>query len=117
MGARSWVDIVAENPDHSSWYIERFRTMAANGDDLDGEARFVDALVPRRSRILDAGCGPGRVGGALHDRGHEVVGVDVDPVLIEAPAPDHPRPTCRVGRLARLALSAHRPSDLVVGAR
>ena len=106
MAARSWVDLVAENPDHSTWYIERFRTMAANGDDLDGEARFVDALVPRGSRILDAGCGPGRVGGALHRRGHQVVGVDVDPVLIEAADEDHPGPTWLVGDLAGLDLAA-----------
>lgn len=111
MGARSWVDIVAENPDHSTWYIERFRTMAANGDDLDGEARFVDALVPRGARILDAGCGPGRVGGALSRRGHDVVGVDVDPVLIEAAEQDHPGPTWLVGDLARLDLAA----DVVEG--
>lgn len=106
MAARSWIDIVAENPDHSSWYVERFRTMAADGDDLDGEARFVDALVPRGARILDAGCGPGRVGGALHRRGHEVVGVDVDPVLIEAATQDHPGPTWLVGDLAGLDLPA-----------
>jgi SAM-dependent methyltransferase len=106
MGARSWVDIVAENPDHSSWYIERFRTMAANGDDLDGEARLVDALVPRGARILDAGCGPGRVGGALFRRGHDVVGVDVDPVLIEAAGQDHPGPTWLVGDLAGLDLAS-----------
>lgn len=106
MAARSWVDIVAENPDHSNWYIERFRKMAADGDDLDGEARFVDALVPRGARILDAGCGPGRVGGALHQRGHTVVGVDVDPVLIAAAEHDHPGPTWLVGDLADLDLPA-----------
>lgn len=111
MGARSWLDIVAENPDHSRWYIERFRAMAENGDDLDGEARFVDALVPRGARILDAGCGPGRVGGALHRRGHRVVGVDVDPVLIEAAEQDHPGPTWLVGDLAELDLSARGVED------
>lgn len=107
MSARSWVDIVAENPDHSAWYIERFRTMAANGDDLDGEARFVDAMVPRGARVLDAGCGPGRVGGALSRRGHDVVGVDVDPVLIEAAEQDHPGPRWLVADLAGLDLAAH----------
>ncbi|HCE61250.1 MAG TPA: SAM-dependent methyltransferase, partial [Janibacter terrae] len=34
--------IVAEDPNHSQWYIDRFRAMAARGDDLDGEARLVD---------------------------------------------------------------------------
>ena len=70
-----WERIVAENPDHSRWYIQRFRDRAAAGDDSVGEARLIDAMVPRRSRILDAGCGPGRVGGFLHSIGHDVVGV------------------------------------------
>ncbi len=68
----SWAAITAEDPDHSQWYVDRFRGLAAEGADLDGEARLVDALLPRGSRVLDAGCGPGRVGGALHRAGHHV---------------------------------------------
>jgi SAM-dependent methyltransferase len=102
----SWTDIVARNPGHSSWYVERFRSMAAAGQDLAGEARLVDAMVPRGARILDAGCGPGRVGGALHRLGHHVVGVDIDPVLIAAAEEDHPGPTWLVADLAELDLPA-----------
>ena len=97
-----WERIVAENPDHSRWYIQRFRDLAAAGDDIVGEARLIDAMVPRRSRILDAGCGPGRVGGFLHSIGHDVVGVDVDPVLIAAAEQDYPGPDWLVGNLAEL---------------
>jgi SAM-dependent methyltransferase len=100
------VDLTQRNPEHSHWYVERFRTMAAAGDDLHGEARFVDAMVPPGAHILDAGCGPGRVGGALAERGHRVVGVDVDPVLIAAAEHDHPGPTWIVGDLAELDLRA-----------
>ncbi|WP_104106505.1 class I SAM-dependent methyltransferase [Nocardioides sp. 616] len=100
---------------HSQWYVERFRTMAAEGADLEGEARLVDAMVPRGSRILDAGCGPGRIAGALHRRGHHVVGVDIDPVLIEAAKADHPGPTYHVTDLAELDLEEE-PFDLVVSA-
>jgi len=91
---------------HSEWYIERFRTMAAEGRDLAGEARLVDAMLPRGARVLDAGCGPGRVGAELHARGHVVVGVDVDPALIAAAEQDHPGPTWLVGDLAELDLAA-----------
>jgi SAM-dependent methyltransferase len=100
-----WVDITTANPGHSAWYVERFRAMEAEGDDLAGEARFVDAMVPRGSRILDAGCGPGRVGAFLAAVGHDVVGVDVDPELIAAAEQDHPGPTWITGDLAELDLA------------
>lgn len=112
-----WMRKVTENPEHSTWYVERFRGMARAGDDLDGEARLVDAMVPRGARVLDAGCGPGRVGGALAAAGHEVVGVDVDPVLIEAAEQDHPGPRWLVGDLAELDLPARgvaEPFDVLV---
>ncbi len=101
-----WVDITTKNPDHSTWYVERFRSMVAAGDDLAGEARLADAMVPRTARILDAGCGPGRVGAILAALGHDVVGVDVDPVLIAAAEEDHPGPRWLVGDLAELDLEA-----------
>ncbi|HKC28874.1 MAG TPA: class I SAM-dependent methyltransferase, partial [Jatrophihabitans sp.] len=90
--------------DHAQWYIERFRRMAAEGDDLAGEARFLDAMLARGSRVLDAGCGTGRLSGALHERGHHVVGVDLDPALIDAAQADHPGPRYVVTDLAELAL-------------
>lgn len=91
---------------HSQWYIDRFREMAAEGADLGGEARLVDAMAPPRSRILDAGCGPGRTAAVLHERGHHVVGVDADPELIEAARLDHPGPRWIVADLATLHLPA-----------
>lgn len=97
--------VTAHGPEHSHWYVERFRQMAADGADLAGEARLVDALVPVRSRLLDAGCGPGRVGAELQARGHTVVGVDIDPVLIAAAVEDHPGPTWVVADLATLDLT------------
>ena len=112
-----WMRKVTANPGHSTWYIERFRSMARTGDDLAGEARLVDAMVQRHARILDAGCGPGRVGGALAEAGHDVVGVDVDPVLIEAAEQDHPGPRWLVGDLAELDLPAQgitAPFDAIV---
>lgn len=105
MGAPTrWMADTSEG--HSQWYIERFRRMAAQGADLAGEARLLDAMLPRGSRILDAGCGPGRVGAELAARGHDVVGVDIDPELIEAANHDHPGPTWIVADLADLDLAS-----------
>lgn len=114
-----WMQKVAADPGHSHWYIERFRAMARAGDDLAGEARFVDAMAPRGARILDAGCGPGRLGGYLAEAGHQVVGVDVDPALIAAAEQDHPGPRWLVGDLAELDLPARgitEPFDVIVSA-
>lgn len=114
-----WMQKVAADPGHSQWYIERFRAMARAGDDLAGEARFVDAMAPRGARILDAGCGPGRLGGYLATVGHRVVGVDVDPALIEAAEQDYPGPRWLVGDLAELDLPARgiaEPFDVIVSA-
>ncbi|PZG02044.1 class I SAM-dependent methyltransferase [Micromonospora deserti] len=93
-------------PEHSQWYVDRFRRLAAEGADLAGEARLLDTLVPPRSRILDAGCGTGRVGAELAARGHTVIGVDADPVLVEAARVDHPGPRWLVADLAELDLAA-----------
>jgi 2-polyprenyl-3-methyl-5-hydroxy-6-metoxy-1,4-benzoquinol methylase len=98
---------VTENaPGHSQRYIERFRQMAAQGKDLAGEARLLDAMLSRGARVLDAGCGPGRVGADLAARGHTVVGVDADPELIAAAQADHPGPRWLVADLAELNLAA-----------
>ncbi|MQW76182.1 methyltransferase domain-containing protein [Nocardioides sp. dk4132] len=101
---------------HSQWYVERFRALAAEGADLAGEARFVDAMVERGARILDAGCGTGRLSGELAARGHTVVGLDADPVLVEAARVDHPGPTYGVVDLSELELAdvGGEPVDLVV---
>ena len=103
-----WEQILERNPNHSQWYVERMRALAAQGNDLAGEARLVDAMVPRGARVLDAGCGPGRVGAALAALGHTVVGIDVDPVLIDAAIEDHPGGQWLVGDLAEMDLPARR---------
>ena len=114
-----WEAKKRQNPEHSAWYIERFEKMREDGADLAGEARLVDAMLPRGARILDAGCGPGRVGGELARRGHDVVGVDVDPELIAAAEKDFPDLPWLTMDLTELDLPAQgisEPFDLIVSA-
>jgi 2-polyprenyl-3-methyl-5-hydroxy-6-metoxy-1,4-benzoquinol methylase len=101
-----------QDPGRSAAYIRRFEQLQAEGADLHGEARFVDALAPRAARILDAGCGQGRVGGELARRGHTVVGVDADAELVDAARAAHPKAAWLVGDLADLDLSARGEPEL-----
>ena len=113
----TWLQLTADDPGHSHAYVQRFRRLAEQGHDLVGEARMVDAMLQRESRVLDAGCGPGRVGAWLAGVGHEVVGVDLDPVLIAAAEEDHPGPHWMVGDLATLDLPSagiSEPFDAIV---
>ncbi|MGO1167989.1 MAG: class I SAM-dependent DNA methyltransferase [Janibacter sp.] len=64
-------------------YQRRFDELVDRGADIDGEARFVTGLRPPPARILDAGCGTGRIATKLTALGHDVVGVDADPAMIE----------------------------------
>ncbi len=106
-----WELMIERDPGHSQRYIDRFKMMAGQGADLLGEARFMDAMLPPRSRILDAGCGPGRLGGELARRGHTVVGVDIDPALIAEARSVHPEATWIVGDLADLELPQTVPNE------
>ena len=99
-----WQRQARRDPKQATNYIDRFARLRESGADLDGEARFVDALLPRAARVLDAGCGTGRVGGALAARGHEVSGVDLDAELLAAARADFPGSRWLPGNLASLDL-------------
>src|SRR5690625_1266765 len=114
-GTSMWPGLT--DPEHSKWYISRFRNKAEIGEDLAGEARLVDAMVERKSRILDAGCGTGRTGGYLQMQGHTVVGVDIDPQLIAAAREDFSEARWITGDLVLLDLAAEGerlPFDAIV---
>ncbi len=99
-------------PGHSEWYAEHLRELSTSGGDTTGEARLMDAIVAPASRILDAGCGQGRTAGELNRRGHEVVGVDIDPVLIESATIDNPGPTYICADLSTLDLRDRGQAEL-----
>jgi SAM-dependent methyltransferase len=85
--------------DKWDWYVDRFDRQYREGADLEGEARFIDMMAARGSRILDGGCGTGRVSGALHRMGHRVIGVDRDAGLIAIARDRYPGPSFLVSDL------------------
>jgi SAM-dependent methyltransferase len=74
-------------------YDARWHELAALGENIHGEADLVEALLAASGgcRVLDAGCGTGRVAIELHRRGFTVTGIDADPDMLDearAKAPD-----------------------------
>src|SRR6202051_5218706 len=62
-------------------YDARWDSLAAQGHNVHGEADLVEILLRESgaSRVLDAGCGTGRVAIELARRGFSVVGGDSTP--------------------------------------
>lgn len=96
-------------------YAERFRSLAAAGQDMNGEARLCAELAPPGSAILDAGCGTGRIAIELSRRGHQVLGVDLDASMLAEARRDAPGLTWIEADLAELSLPGAR-FGLVVAA-
>jgi SAM-dependent methyltransferase len=104
----------------NSGFAAHFSELIAAGEDVEGEARLADAMLPRGATVLDAGAGFGRVGAALQARGHHVVAAEKDPDLVAMGAEHYPDlPMLRSDILALtpevLAAAGHPTSfDLIV---
>ncbi|MFE7235554.1 class I SAM-dependent methyltransferase [Streptomyces sp. NPDC002405] len=75
-----WRELTGETSGED--YAARFAALARSGKDVHGEARFCAALVPAGARMLDAGCGTGRVMIRLAELGYDCVGVDLDASML-----------------------------------
>lgn len=93
-------------------YDRRFEHLAAQGMDMHGEAALVASYVP--ATVLDAGCGTGRVAIELARRGLDVVGVDVDPAMLDAARAKAPGLTWVQADLTDRAFDLGRTFDVVV---
>lgn len=98
---------------HTSGYATRFAALIEAGEDVDGEARLADALLPRHGRVLDAGAGMGRVGAALSARGHDVLAIEPDPALVAQARATYPELAIEQRDVLDLR-PEHGPVDLVV---
>ncbi|SDP08824.1 Methyltransferase domain-containing protein [Pedococcus dokdonensis] len=95
---------VSGGPGAATAYQRRFDDLAAAGMDIHGEAAFVAALVAPPVRVLDAGCGTGRVATQLTALGYHCVGVDADADMIAVAEQRDPATTWVRQDLSRLQL-------------
>ena len=93
-----------QDPTHSQRYAQRWERLETEGNDINGEARAIDAIAQRNSTILDAGSGNGRLAGYLAAVGHNAVGVDLDPHLVEVAKAKYPQARFEVADLADFEL-------------
>jgi SAM-dependent methyltransferase len=102
-----------------SSYAARFDQLAASGHDVHGEATFCAGLVPAGSRILDAGCGTGRVALRLAELGYDCTGVDLDEDMLQVAkerAPQLPWVAADLAAVDLLTFLGAASYDLVVAA-
>lgn len=95
-------------------YDAAWEEMAAAGEDIHGEADLVQALLPAGGRVLDAGCGTGRVAIELARRGFAVIGVDADEAMLAAARRKAPGLRWVLADLADRASPVAGPFDLVL---
>ncbi|MCC9204995.1 class I SAM-dependent methyltransferase [Arthrobacter sp. zg-Y769] len=67
-------------------YAKKMRQLVDQGMDLEVDARFIDMLAPRNSRILDIGCGIGSAVSALRRSGHQAYGIDPTRAVLDVAA-------------------------------
>ena len=100
-------------------YDARFAALAASGTETHGEARFCAALTPAGARVLDAGCGTGRVMIRLAELGFDCVGVDLDASMLAVArqaAPGLPWIQADLAEFDPAAIGIDADFDLVVAA-
>ena len=95
-----WTELTGGNQGQK--FAARFDALAETGVDIHGEATFCERLVPPPARVLDAGCGTGRVAIRLAQRGYDCVGVDMDASMLAVARERAPQIPWLLGDLARL---------------
>lgn len=105
-------------------YDAPYEARAAAGMDVHGEANLVEKLLvsslyqgrsTQPYRVLDAGCGTGRMGIELAQRGLEIVGVDLDGVMLSQARSKAPQLDWRLADLSTITLDKHFDAIVMAG--
>ncbi len=107
----------------ASWdpttYDRAWERLSAAGKDPHGEVAFLERLATRHTRnlgrVLDAGCGTGRVAIELAARGYRVEGTDIDADMLGHAKHKAPHVQWHLGNLANVDLG-YEMFDTVVAA-
>ena len=112
MGSR-WQDTDAPRGDA---YDERWRRLAAAGQGVHGEADLIESLLRETggTRVLDAGCGTGRVATELAARGFSVVGMDLDEQMLATARAKAPELSWILADLSEASAHLNSEFDVVV---
>jgi SAM-dependent methyltransferase len=97
-------------------YDARWTALAAQGRNVHGEVDLVEWLTAESGgrRILDAGCGTGRVAIELSRRGFSVTGVDADAAMLDKAQSKAPELRWLEADLAQLPDGMDAEYDVVV---
>lgn len=105
-------------------YDAPYEARAAAGIDIHGEATFLmqlfaeqlTALAPETGpRVLDAGCGTGRIAIELARRGCQIVGVDLDEEMLKQARKKAPEFVWHQGDLSIISLEREFDSIVLAG--
>jgi rhodanese-related sulfurtransferase/SAM-dependent methyltransferase len=99
-------------------YDSRWAAMEAAGQSIHGEVDFLCELLDRYQighRVLDAGCGTGRVAIELATRGFDVVGADLDDTMLGVARANAPGLSWVTSDLAALQLDCTFDAVILAG--
>lgn len=125
---------MGQQPLRNPWLATRTRTgqeydapyeaRAAAGMDVHGEANLIEGLLHSAFnqtaatppyRVLDAGCGTGRMAIELARRGIDIIGVDLDEVMLSQARAKAPHLDWRLGDLSTILLEGSFDAIVLAG--